>query len=153
MPWNQPPRESATPHAARSAKALRRKSTEPEKRLWWHLRRRLPTEGTHFRRQVALGPYVADFCCLAHKLVVEVDGNQHGSDAALAHDAARTAYLEAQGFRVVRFSNFEVAREIDTVLDTILAALAGATPTPDPSPQGGGEGARIVETASGGMNG
>jgi very-short-patch-repair endonuclease len=141
MPWNEAPKISATPAAARNAKALRRQLTEPEKRLWWHLRHRLPTDRSHFRRQVALGPYVADFCCLSRKLIVEVDGNQHGLDQNRAYDEARTAHLAGQGFRVLRFGNHEIMREIDVVLDTIHAALAGTTPTPAPSPQGGGEGA------------
>jgi very-short-patch-repair endonuclease len=139
MPWHQPPLKPVAPRAAVHAKALRRNPTEPERRLWWHLRRRLTTEGTHFRRQVAIGPYVADFCCLGRRLVVEVDGNQHGFDRAAPYDAKRTGYLESQGFRVLRFTNRDVMVEIDSVLDTILAALAPATPTPDPSPQGGGE--------------
>jgi very-short-patch-repair endonuclease len=113
--------------------------TEPERRLWWHLRHRLPVEGSHFRRQVVIGPYIADFCCLRARLIVEVDGNQHGFDAEIAYDARRTAYLEEQGFRVVRFSNRDVMTEIEVVLDTVYAALARATSTPNPSPQGGGE--------------
>jgi very-short-patch-repair endonuclease len=73
---------------------------------------------------------------------VEVDGNQHGRDDAIARDAQRTAYLEKHGFRVLRFSNRDVMREIDVVLDTVHAALA--VPTPTPSPQGGGERGRIL---------
>jgi very-short-patch-repair endonuclease len=69
------------------------------------LRKRLPQEGTHFRRQVALGPYVADFICLAAKLVIELDGDQHGTDKALRYDADRTAWLEANGLTVLRFTN------------------------------------------------
>jgi very-short-patch-repair endonuclease len=118
--------------------------TEPEKRLWWHLRHRLPLDGTHFRRQVPIGRYLADFCCLRSRLVVEVDGGQHGTDAALDYDERRTAYQKAQGYRVLRFANHEVMRSTDVVLDTIHAALSGATPTPGPSPQGGGESARPV---------
>ncbi|HYF54273.1 MAG TPA: DUF559 domain-containing protein [Salinarimonas sp.] len=138
MPWNDPSAFSATPAARTNARILRRALTGPEKRLWKALRQRLPVDGSHFRRQVALGRYVADFCCLKARLVVEVDGNQHGTDDVLAYDAARTAALEAQGFRVLRFSNRDVMTGIDVVLDTIFAALATPTPTPGPSPQGGG---------------
>jgi very-short-patch-repair endonuclease len=116
---------------------LRRRSTEPEQKLWWHLRHRLPTDGTHFRRQVPIGPYVADFCCLKVKLIVEVDGNQHGYDANVSKDLRRTSYLASQGFTVLRFSNREVMTEITGVLEAIYANLS--TPTPNPSPQGGGE--------------
>ena len=66
---------------------------------------------------------MVDFCCLDHKLVVEVDGDQHGSEAGLLRDARRTEQLEAQGFRVQRFSNRDVMTAIDVVLDTILAAI------------------------------
>jgi len=122
-----------------NAKFLRRTLTEPEKRLWWHLRNRLPVENTHFRRQVAIGSYVADFCCHGAKLVVEVDGGQHSTDNAIAYDNRRTAYLTSQGFRVLRFGNVEVMQNMEVVLDTIHAALVRTTPTPNPSPQGGGE--------------
>jgi len=116
--------------------------TEPEKRLWWHLRHRLALSGTHFRRQVAIGGYVADFCCLPHRLVVEVDGEQHGFEGQRDRDGKRTTELEQAGFRVLRFSNREVMTETASVLDTILAAIGGTPPTPGPSPQGGGEIAR-----------
>ncbi|MEE7503616.1 endonuclease domain-containing protein [Methylobacterium mesophilicum] len=151
MPWNQQPRRAASPRAAANAKTLRHSLTEAEKRLWWHLRHRLPVDGSHFRRQVALGPYVADFCCLSARLIVEVDGEQHGFEAGSAYDTRRDAYLQSEGFRVLRFPNRMVLREIDTVLDTIHAALAATdTPLPDsaglaepppphaPSPQGAG---------------
>jgi very-short-patch-repair endonuclease len=120
------------------ARGLRRRSTEPEQKLWWHLRHRLPTDGTHFRRQVPIGPHVADFCCLKAKLIVEVDGNQHGLDDNRAKDAKRTSYLASQGFVVLRFSNREVMTEINGVLEAIYSHL-NSTPTPNPSPQGGGE--------------
>jgi very-short-patch-repair endonuclease len=121
------------------ARALRHRSTEPESKLWWHLRHRMPTEGTHFRRQVPIGPYIADFCCLKAKLIVEVDGNQHGYSENIPKDARRTAYLTSHGFSVLRFSNQEVMTETTAVLDAILQALTTSTPTPNPSPQGGGE--------------
>ena len=148
MPWSESPAKTVTARAARNAKLLRRTQTEPEKRLWWHLRHRLPMEGSHFRRQVPIESYVADFCCLARRLIVELDGSQHGFDAHTAYDARRTAALARCGYRVLRFSNHAVMRDIDSVLDTIAAALAdgipagdlsGTTPTPGPSPQGGGE--------------
>ncbi|NBJ09795.1 endonuclease domain-containing protein [Microvirga arsenatis] len=111
------------------ASSLRRNLTEPDRKLWWHLRQRLPLEKGHFRRQVPIGPYVADFCCLTSKLVVEVDGHQHGYDAKAVHDEHRTSYLNSHGFRVIRFTNREVMTAIESVLDTILAALnAGSLP-------------------------
>ena len=155
MPWNVVPDKRVTASARSKAKVLRRAPTEAERRLWWHLRHHLPIEGAHFRRQVPLDSYIADFCCLSFRLVVEVDGNQHGSDTGAAYDARRDAYLQGEGYRVLRFSNRMVLREIDTVLDTIHAALhappalpdtsrpdpasrAEPPPPPSPSPQGGG---------------
>ena len=123
---------------------MRKEMTEPERRLWKAMRRRLPQDGSHFRRQVSLGPYIADFCCLGERLIVDFDGNQHGLEADLLRDAERDAYLGSQGFRVLRFTNNAVLRELEGVLDTIWAALNGArgefraTPTPSPSPRGGG---------------
>jgi very-short-patch-repair endonuclease len=63
----------------RTARRLRANTTDAERTLWRHLRK-LETEGTHFRRQVPIGPYVADFACMAARLVIEVDGSQHGED-------------------------------------------------------------------------
>ena len=128
-----------TPSRRDRARDLRRGATDAEKRLWWHLRRRLPLDGTYFRRQVPLGPYFADFCCLTLKIVVELDGDQHGHPNAIAYDDARTAFLQKQGFLVLRFWNHQVFREIDSVLDTIHAAAssrASVFSTPGPSPRG-----------------
>ncbi len=121
------------------ADALRCRLTEPERRLWWHLRHSLGVADAHFRRQVAIGSYVVDFCSLAYRIVVEVDGNQHGTDEGRRRDASREAVLSSSGFRTVRFTNREVMIETRSVLDTILAALDRSPSTPSPSPQGGGE--------------
>ena len=111
------------------ARALRRNLTEPEKKLRWHLRQRFPPTLSHFRRQVPVGPYIADFCCLTSKLIIEVDGDQHGFEAHAAHDERRTSYLNDQGFQVIRFANREVMTAIENVLDTIVAELsAGSLP-------------------------
>ena len=139
MPWKTAPQKSASPTAKRYAPRLRRAMTDPERRLWWHLRARLPLEGTHFRRQVAVGSYVVDFVCLEHRLIVEVDGDQHGTDEALAYDKRRDAALARDGFRLLRFSNREVMIELDAVLDTVFAAIAETAPTPYPSPQWRGD--------------
>jgi very-short-patch-repair endonuclease len=131
------------------AKALRAAPTNAERRLWRGLKQSLPLAGTHFRRQAPLGPYIADFCCFASKLVIEVDGEQHGFDQGRSYDVLRDQFLSDQGFRILRFSNHDVMTALDAVLETIFAALNrqaelfGATPTPNPSPQGGGEFARL----------
>ena len=90
--------------------------------------------GFKFRTQVRLGAYYADFVCPARRLIVEVDGSQHGSTHGLTYDAARTRYLEDQGYRVLRFWNNEVLQNIDGVLVVILRALSGDHPLPKPSP-------------------
>ena len=94
------------------ARMLRQNTTDAERILWASLRD-LKRIGFHFRRQVPFAKYVADFCCHSAKLVVELDGDQHGADAAAAYDAERTDYLSSRGYRVLRFANWEVMRERD----------------------------------------
>jgi len=100
------------------ARKLRRRSTDAENRLWYHLRGRR-FEGAKFTRQFPLGPYVADFACRAAHLVVELDGGQH-SEAA---DANRTRAIEGFGYRVIRFWNNDVLENIEGVLDVIRNEL------------------------------
>ncbi len=103
------------------ARRLRQNETEEEYQLWSDLRaRRL--NGYKFARQVPLGPYIVDFLCRKHDLVVEVDGAQHADNA---YDRLRTDWLNTQGYSVVRFWNHEISRERRSVLETILAALSG----------------------------
>ena len=103
-----------SPHA----KALRMNMTDAEQVLWQRLRdRRLG--GHKFRRQVTIDPFIVDFLCIQHRLIVEVDGSQHNDEV----DAARTAYLEVRGYRVIRFWNNDVLRDVEGVLDGILAAV------------------------------
>jgi very-short-patch-repair endonuclease len=118
------------------ARQMRAAPTEAERRLWWHLRHRLAVQGTHFRRQVHLGHYIVDFASHNARLIIEVDGGQH--DEQSGRDADRTRFLESQGYRVLRFWNNDILRNIDGVLQEIQSALT-TTPTPNPSPQGGGE--------------
>ena len=127
------------------ARRMRKAPTEAERKLWWHLRHRLPLAGSHFRRQVQIGPYIADFACHRLKLVIEIDGSQHGSQ--VAKDEARTRRLESEGYRVLRFWNNEVLSNIESVLTEIQNAIA-KTPTPDPSPQGGGEQGTVTRRPS-----
>jgi len=120
MPDLIPPRLIATEPLARS-RALRRDSTEAEKRLWSILRNR-KLEGWKFRRQVTIDTYVVDFFCIAARLIIELDGEQH-ADARKRYDEARTRELEACGFRVLRFWNREVLRETEGVLQQISRIL------------------------------
>jgi very-short-patch-repair endonuclease len=90
--------------------------TDVERRLWQCLRNR-QLGRFKFRKQATVGGPIADFLCPEKRLIVEVDGGQHSSEA----DAARTAYLESLGYRVIRFWNHEVNDNLDGVLQTILA--------------------------------
>ena len=110
------------------ARELRKNSTDAERILWSELRdNRL--NGIGFRRQVPIKNYIADFACHSAKLVVELDGGQHFSGQSEAADAARTAVIEARGFRVLRFGNHEMMTNRAGVLETIAAAVAERAPT------------------------
>ncbi len=103
------------------ARRLRRNLTPAEARLWSALRRL--NAGARFRRQHAVGPYVLDFAAMHERLAVEVDGATHSTDAEQTTDAARTRWLEADGWRIFRCTNDEVRMELDAVLDGIVRAL------------------------------
>jgi very-short-patch-repair endonuclease len=103
------------------AREMRRYPTDAERKLWQLLRgKRL---GVRFRRQQPIGPYVVDFYCSLARLIVELDGEQHGFDARREYDEQRTRWLEQHGYRVVRFWNVEVFRNEERVIEQILAAL------------------------------
>ena len=115
----------------RNVGALRQNMTDAEQSMWRQLRgRRLA--GFKFKRQWSLGPYVVDFCCIERRLVVEIDGGQH----SVGGDAARTAHLNSMGYRVVRFWNNDVLRNMDGVLISLVGELHPG-PHPDPLPQAG----------------
>ena len=102
------------------ARTLRKDPIDAERQLWRHLRLR-QLGGYKFRRQQPLGSYIADFACLEKRLIVEVDGGQHSEHAT--YDARRTRWLEAQGFRVLRFWDHEVLRDIEAVKQVIARAV------------------------------
>ncbi len=104
------------------AKRLRRDATQAEQKLWQQLRNRR-LAGLKFRRQMPIGPYVVDFICLEQGLVIEVDGSQHGTLANQMHDEARTAYLNQQGFQVIRVWNNDVLSRMEVVLAHIWLSL------------------------------
>lgn len=101
------------------ARSLRQEMTPAETRLWQHLRNR-SLAGLKFRRQQPLGPFIADFYCAEHRLIVELDGAVH--DQQQERDAARTEYFEQHGYRVIRFRNEEVMVNLDSVLAAIRDA-------------------------------
>ena len=110
------------------AKVLRKNSTDAENWLWRQLRAK--RFGNHkFKRQQPLGKFIVDFVCFDAKLVIELDGGQHAEQAV--EDAARVAWLERQGFHVLRFWNNELMTNLEGVLAQILKKLS---PSPQPSP-------------------
>ncbi len=104
------------------ARALRRQLTPAEALLWTRLRGRRFLDWK-FVRQAPIGPYIADFLCRSALVVVEVDGATHSTEAEVAHDARRTAFLVGQGYRVVRVGNIDARDNPEGVEETILAAL------------------------------
>jgi very-short-patch-repair endonuclease len=109
-----------TPSAAANAKGLRARMTDAERRIWYHLRAHR-FEGLGFRRQVPIGPYVADFVCEKLRVIVEVDGGQHAEREE--PDAQRTLWLNAQGYRVIRFWNNEVMQNMEGVWEALSREL------------------------------
>ncbi len=101
---------------------MRRDQTDVEAKLWQALRAKR-FEATKFRRQHPIGGFVADFACPAARLIVELDGFQHGEEAGFAHDVRRTAALEEQGWRVLRFWNRQINEELEGVLYAIACAV------------------------------
>jgi len=124
-------------HKSRS-RQLRRNLTEAEQALWRHLRLR-QLDGHKFRRQQPIGPYIVDLVCLERRLIIELDGGQHSSQ--IISDAERSAWLETQGFRVLRFWNHEVLQNIEAVKERIREALLPPIPT---FPRKGGRSKRCV---------
>jgi adenine-specific DNA-methyltransferase len=111
------------------ARQLRRNQTDAEQALWARLRDR-QLSGAKFRRQHPIGPFVADFCCSEQKLVVELDGGQHAVE--IAGDRKRSRFLEAQGYRVLRFWNHDVLKDTVAVLERIAEVLGDPHPCPLP---------------------
>ncbi len=146
-----PPRNGEGDHAKRGgggarqllrpevaiARKLRRTMSYPEVMLWQRLRGK--ALGYSFRKQHPVGPYVADFCCLSVRLIVEVDGAVHDGDAKAAYDARRDAFIKHNGFRVLRVAATDVQRDIEAVIAAVVA-LAEAPlhrPSDGPPPRSG----------------
>lgn len=110
--------KDATPETHKRAKTHRSDLTAAENVLWQEIRRK-QIHGYHFRRQVPIGPFIADFACVKEKLVIEIDGVGHSKPNELIRDEKRTAYLQSLGWRVVRYMNIEVFDELNAVIDSI----------------------------------
>ena len=112
---------SSSPRLVANARRLRREMTKAEKLLWSRLRRN--QLGTHFRKQVPFRYYVLDFASVTARLVVEVDGDSHYTKEGIKKDRERDAFLRERGFRVLRFSNFEVMTSTNAVVEQIAEAV------------------------------
>jgi very-short-patch-repair endonuclease len=110
------------------ARRLRKTMTPQEVKLWVRVRE-LKEQGLHFRRQVPREGYVVDFACLKSRLVIEIDGAQHGEPAKLLQDAERDARFASAGFEVLRFWNNEVNQNLDGVVETIYREAVARDPT------------------------
>ena len=113
------------------AKKLRREMTPAEKILWKEVRAN-KLNGLHFRRQQIVHGYFADFYCHQHELIVELDGGIH--ELQKEYDAEREAYLIALGFRIIRFTNEEITKNLKGVLQKIVDECKNKGPNPQPLP-------------------
>jgi very-short-patch-repair endonuclease len=116
------PHRSVSERQRGNARRLRRQMTDAERKLWYAVRARR-FERLAFRRQAPIGPFVVDFFCPVHRLIIELDGGQHATDEGLRYDGERTAWLAANGYRVMRFWNRDVLTNLDGVLSAILEAV------------------------------
>jgi very-short-patch-repair endonuclease len=111
-----------SPRTISRARTLRKEETSSEAKLWGYLRSRRLGE-FKFRRQAPIPPYIADFACLSHGLIIEVDGATHGDQHEVEYDERRTEYLKTKGFTVYRVNSYDVYHHMTDVLDGILKAL------------------------------
>jgi very-short-patch-repair endonuclease len=132
-----PPPQDKPQHAkgaVKRARRLRRESTVAERLLWAELRKL----NLNFRRQAPMGRFIVDFVQHSAKLIVEIDGPLHDLPEKQISDAARTKWLESQGYRVLRFPEAAVRNDLYTVVDRIVAEASPPSPTLPPS-RGEGE--------------
>ena len=101
--------------------------TPAERKLWARLRYR-QLDGLHFRKQHPVGRFIVDFYCAKARLVIEIDGDTHAEPDQAEYNQARTMWLETQGYRVIRFQNAEVHKQLESVLEAIRAACAVLVP-------------------------
>ena len=113
---------TSTIRNTQNARKLRTNQTEAEKRLWLHLRN--DNLGVRFRRQLSLGPYIADFACPSKKLIIEIDGGQH--DIQQAYDQKRTSFFEQKGYTVIRFWNNDILDNTSGVVASTQKTLGSS---------------------------
>ncbi|QQO14176.1 endonuclease domain-containing protein [Bradyrhizobium diazoefficiens] len=110
----------------RAAAKKLRVNTTPHERTLWRALKDLPMDGSHFRRQAPIGPYVVDFFCPAKQPIIELDGGHHNEDDVAARDIERQRWLENKGYRVIRFWNSEITSDLTAVLERIYVELYGS---------------------------
>lgn len=115
------------------AKDLRKNATPQERKLWYEFLRCYPV---HFRRQHPVGPYILDFYCHTARLAIELDGGGHYEPEQMAYDQRRSAYLQSEGIRVLRFTNLEINNEFSAVCETIDRSIAPSVGCAGSSPGG-----------------
>lgn len=130
----------ATSTAQQHARELRVTMTDSERRLWSRLR--MEQLGVKFRRQHPVGNYIADFACLSHRLIVELDGSQHVEQRE--YDERRDVFFKSQGFAVLRFPTDQPFVNIDGVLSVIASEIAARSPHPNLPPEGEGANTRSL---------
>jgi very-short-patch-repair endonuclease len=108
------PHSNIAPKTRQTAKRLRRELTKAEAAMWDMLRDLRPY-GARFRRETPIGPYIADFAWLSARIVIEVDGDSHETDAGRRHDIRRDIFMKEQGFTILRFDNAQVVDGPDYV--------------------------------------
>ena len=124
------------PILTQRAKTMRKEMSEPESRIWLALRAER-FENVKFRRQKVIGDFIADFAANDPKLVIEIDGDSHAGREQF--DAARTRFLEAKGYTVIRFTNHDVMTNLEGVLERlneVIVQLRTSSPLPTLSPEG-----------------
>jgi very-short-patch-repair endonuclease len=109
------------------ARRMRKDATDAERRIWALVRNRR-LDGYKFRRQIWIGPFIADFVCEQPQLIVEIDGGQHSMQ--LSYDVARTRYFKARGYRVIRYWNNDVLARTEAVAESLRQALRAINQAP-----------------------
>jgi very-short-patch-repair endonuclease len=132
-------RSARDPEHIAFARDQRARANEFTQDVWQMVRGRR-CRNQKFRREYPIPPYTTDFCCVALKLVVEIDGEHHQTDDGNLHDTKRDEFLAEQGYEVLRISGYqvtqvpaEVRRQIESAIDERLDALGSLTPSPSPS--------------------
>ncbi len=133
----EPTHSTRQPTALKKAKLLRHNLTRAEKRLWYDVLTNRNMAHYKFRKQMPIGPYIADFVCIEKRLIIELDGGQHAQQDQYLHDHERSLFLSQAGYRVIRFWNHDVMDRLDAVAEMIRIALQENHP-PLPPPQAGG---------------